>query len=902
MGENVMARTPIWRRYLRFFGPNVGADVRDELRFHIEAKTSELIDQGRSPEEARCEAMRQFGDVTEVSALCRRIGEEQARKIRTADRLADWWYDICHAARSLRREPRFALLAVITLAAGIAGATSLFSVVDAWIIRAVRFPEPRQLIFARSLDTRRGQELNVSFADYQDLRQRSRQFQSLAAWSSTSYALSLADGAERVAGAKVSPNFFSTLSVEPVLGRGFFDYEGEHGRNRVAIVSHGFWKTRLNADPAALGSNLNLDGEPYTVVGVLPERFHLTLAGRANIWTPLAPAPEDRSRRQARFLRLIGRMKPDVAVAQARQELNSIADQLAAAYPDSNLDVGTFCISLSDEIGRHTGEQVVLIVFAVTLGLLLMACSNVANLLLVRSLGRKRQAAIQLSLGASRGRLVRQALVETLSLFFLAAIAGALGGQWFTGLLTQLIPYENRGYLPDYGEASLNWTVLAFVLAVTLLTGLIFGLAPAFENARTNVIAVLKESGSAVSQSPKTKRLRKAFVTAQIVLATILLSTTAILVQGFRSTWSAPMGFESSGVLTFMLALDERQYPDATRRRIFFDSVTEAIRVPQQGAKSAIAQYVPFGGQAGGTSFRLQDQPSTDPRRLPSAGFNAVSPEFFATLRTPVLTGRAFEARDSQGERLVAIVNDAFVSKYLPGKNPIGQSAWLSRMKDRSAEIVGVVAEIREDTDPHRGYPQIYVPFAQEPSADAYLILRPQSIAGAPAKPLELLPEIRRRIAALDPRQPVFDAKTLDERLNEAFAPFRIISGMLVWFGILALTLAAVGVYGVVAFSVSQRTREIGIRAALGAGRATLLRLFLQQGLSILAAGLLPGLLGSLAAGLGLRSMFTDIVSSNLAPPLLFAGAIVGSTVLMATLVPARKAASIDPLLAIRYE
>ena len=472
----------------------------------------------------------------------------------------------------------------------------------------------------------------------------------------------------------------------------------------------------------------------------------------------------------------------------------------------------------------------------------------------------------------------------------------------FTALVTHLIPYENRGYLPDYGEASLNWTVLAFVLAVTLLTGLVFGLAPAFENARANVVAVLRESGSAVSQSRNARRLRLVFVTAQIVLATILLSSTAMLIRGFRATWSAPMGFDSSNVLTFNLALNEREYPGATRRLMFFDSIAEAIRMPQQPTKGAIARYVPFGGQTGGTSFRVQDQPPGDPRRLPSAGFNAVSPEFFGMLRTPVLAGRVFEARDSQDGRLVAVVNEAFVSQYLREKNPIGVPVWLSRMKDRSAEIVGVVAEIREDSDQHTGYPQIYVPFAQEPSAEAYLIVRLQSLAGAPANPIELLPEIRRRIAAIDPRQPLFDAKMLDDRLNEGFAPFRIVSGMLVWFGFLALTLAAIGVYGVVAFSVSQRTREVGIRAALGAGRTRLLRLFLRQGLSILAAGLMPGLLGSFAAGLGLRRLLGETVSSNLAPPLLFTAAIVGSIVLVATLVPARKAASIDPLAAIRYE
>jgi putative ABC transport system permease protein len=385
------------------------------------------------------------------------------------------------------------------------------------------------------------------------------------------------------------------------------------------------------------------------------------------------------------------------------------------------------------------------------------------------------------------------------------------------------------------------------------------------------------------------------------MLATILLSSTVILVRSFHAIWSAPMGFDSSGVLTFVLALDERQYSSAAGQRVFFESVAEAIALPQQPLKPAIARFVPFGGNSGRTTFRLQDQQLTDPRRLPSAGFNAVSPGFFSVLRTPVLAGRAFEPRDAQNGPRVAIVNDAFVSQYFREKNPMGQAVWLSR-QDASAEIVGVVAEIRNNSDPHTGYPQIYVPFAQEPSAAAYLLLRPQSSAGAPAKPIDLLPEIRRSIAAIDPRQPVFDAKTLAGRLNEDFAPFRITSAALVWFGLLALSLAAVGVYGVVAFSVSQRTREAGIRAALGAGKARLLRMFLRQGLVILAAGLLPGLAASFAAGLMLRSLFAETVSPGLIPPLLFTAAVLCAAVLVATLLPARRAASVDPISAIRYE
>jgi predicted permease len=889
MGEELMPGTPRWRRYLRLFGPDVGADVSDEMRFHIELKIAELMDSGLARAEAEREAARHFGDVAEVSALCRQIGEEGLRTRSRTNRLEECWQDMRQAGRSLRRAPWFALTAMLTLAAGIGGATSFFSVVESWVIRAVRFPDPAQLVYARSRNTQRGNLIASSYLDYLDLRAQSRQFQALAAWSADSFTWTTREAAERVGGARVSPNFFETLRVQPAHGRLLTEEDGQPGRNRVAIVSHGFWKARLNGDTAAIGSKLNLDGAEYAVVGVLPERFHFVLAGRGNIWVPLDSGSEEAARRQTRHLQMIGRMKPGVTVEQARLELSRIASELAVSYPETNRTIGTYCIALSKEIGRHTGDQAILVIFGVTLGLLLIACSNVANLLLVRALGRQRQAAIQLSLGASRGRLVRQALAETLTLFLAAAAVGAAVADWFTRFVTSLIPLQNRGYLPDYGQASLNGKALVFAAAITLVTGVAFGLSPALENARANLVSVLKESGSAVSLGRRAKLLRWVLATAQIVLGTVLVASTAYLVAAFRASWSSPVGFESSDVLTFMLSLDAHKYPSALSRRVFFESAAEALAAPR---KPAIARFVPFGPN-GATSFRPPREIDGGQKRVPVAEFNAVSPEFFAAMRIPIIAGRGFGARDAQTARPVAIVNDALAAQYLDGANPIGQALKLSSMQNREVEIVGVVREIRNSADPRRGDPQVWVPFAQAPSEDAYLILRAPSAA---------LPEIRARIAALDPEQPVYDAKTLDERMHEELAPYQIISGLLVWFSLLALVLASIGVYGVVAFSVSQRTREIGIRAALGAGRPALLGLLARQGLWILGAGLLIGLPASLAATIGLRSLFTDAPASDVTRPLVLTAGVIAASVLVATLLPARKAAAVDPVSAIRYE
>jgi putative ABC transport system permease protein len=899
--KGLIMSTPKWRRYLRFFGPDLDADINDELAFHIETKERELIAQGCTPDEARRRAVRHFGNIQEFSAMCRAIDQETTRKRNALDRLADFGRDLRTVARGLRRAPTFSLVAVLTLSAGIGGATALFSMIDSWIIRAVRFPEPDQLAYVRSLNTRQGRETSISPPDFRDLRERTASLlrTPLAAWSWDTFTLSIDAQPERIPAIKVSDTFFATTGVQPVLGRAFNAQEFEFGRHQVAVVSHGFWKARFNGDPGALGSKLELDGEPYTIVGVLPEDFHFTVTGRTNLWVPLALPPEETTKRQSRSFHALARMKPGVTIPQLRDALNAAAADLAKKYPDTNQQIGASCMSLAEEVARHTGAHILWVVFAVALGLLLIACSNVANLLLVRAQARQREASIQVSLGAGRGTLVRRALLETIMLFLAAGALGAAEGYWMINFVVSQIDFENRGYLPGYGNADMNLTVLMFALGISLFTGLLFGLAPAFESMRANVMTVLKESGSSVSQSTKAKRTRFILVASQIALAAILVSSTMILVRDFSKFWTTPPGFEPHGVLTFKITLNEKQYPDANRRRTFFEAASQAIAQPLQPDEPSVSRFIPFGEESGATSIRVVGAPPPDPtdlKRAPSsASFNAVSPSYFATLRIPLLGGRVFTKSDSaESTTLVAIVSDSFVTRYLRNvPNPIGQRIAISRLQNREAEIVGIVKETREDGFSRKGNAQIYVPFAQAPTGDASFSVRADPSA---------ISEFRRRIAAIDPMQPIYKVNLMEHSMSRQIAPYRLVSGMLGWFGGLALLLAAVGVYGVVAYSATQRTREIGIRAALGAGRQTLLRMFVRQGLIMLQAGMIPGILGGIAASVALRSVFEDMTAASAILPLTITAGLLGLSVILATIAPAWRAASTDPLLALRYD
>jgi predicted permease len=751
----------------------------------------------------------------------------------------------------------------------------MFSFLNAWVIHPMPFERAEELVNLRTLRPD-GSARGVSAGDFADIEAAG--LAEFAAFTQATYSVKGDGEAERLRGARVSTNFLDLLGVKPRLGRTFLLGEGVLGEHRVTLVSNTFAK-RHNAAPGVV---VKLDGEQYTVTGVLPESFQFTTLGDVDVLTPLAMRDQERRNRTNRYLSVIGRLRGGATVERLSASLREVSKRLEAENPDSNRAMVVIAEPYRDEVGRHTGEPILLTMFAVTLGLLLIACSNVANLLLVRAFDRQRMTAIQLSLGATPGRIARHVLIETAIVFVTAGALSVLAAAWLSELITQLIPEESHQYLPNRGRAAIDSAVMAFSLGLSAMTALLFGLAPSFEAARVNVSGVLKEAGSALSHARRRGRMQNGLVVAQVLLASALLIATGLLVQSFRSIWHVPPGFDPNGLTTFTVNLDERTYPDEASRRSYFRKLEDAIGAPFAGAR-----YLPFGYDSGGASYSVEGRERRDAR------FNAVFASYFQNMRLPLLRGRDLTAGDREDTKLVAVINEGLARRAYGGVDVIGREIRIRRAGvEVAAEIVGVSANALNNFGDDFSYPTIYVPFAQSPQDIGVFAVRGNAVPVA---------EIRRRIAAIDPAQPVWRVRTMDEWMRIQSAPYDISSQMLAGFGLLALAIAATGLYSVIAFSAIRRTREFGIRSALGATRQDILRHVAAGALRLACFGLIPGV----AAAMGIGKLLGSVIP-NFGSPDLRVYPVTVSVLLLAmapaALVPAWRAARVDPLRALRSE
>jgi predicted permease len=854
-----------WRRKSR------EDDLDRELRAHFDLEAEERGD----PHAAR----RAFGNLTAV--------KETIHEMSNWNVVEQLSQDLRYGVRLLRRSPAFSLVAVLTLALGIGANTAIFTVVNAVLLRPLPFAQPGQLV--RIWESKGDWNRNVVDPfNFLTWRERTRSFQQMAAidgWTSN-----ITGGGEPLAvhGMRVSPEFFSILRVSPFMGRGFIPEEGIPGRDKSVILSYAFWQSHYGSDRNILGRKITMNGEPSTVVGILAPEFHFP-GWKADLFVPLA-LDRAEARKGGRWLSTIARLKPGVSLAQAQQDVAAVARQLSAERPDMDKDWSAAVVPFLEDLTENIRLPLLVLLAAVGL-VLLIACANVANLLLMRATGRLREIALRAALGAGRRRILQQLLSESL-LLALAGCAGGLAvGYWSLHGLLGVIPESVA--LPRLESIHLDAGVFLFALGISLVTAVLFGLTPAIQTSRPQLQSALQQ-GSQRTGVGGNRVFRRAFVVAEIALALLLLVGAGLLMRSFARLTSVNPGFATEHLLTMEMFTAPAKYEDQQKRSQYVERVLDEVRrVPGVEAAGSI-HFLPLTGLVSGSCFGTAPGPEPD-TSSPSADFLVISPGYFQAMGTPMLSGRDFEAGDHFGTPSVLVVNHAFAERFLAGQNPVGKKLNVCWTVPNPVEIVGVVADARQTELREAPHPTIFLANPQAPMYFARLVVRTRN------DPRQLARAVQAAIHRVDPDQAVSNVQTMDDIFSDSVARPRFQLVLLVVFAGIAALLATIGVYGVVSYSVTQRTQEIGIRVALGARSGDVLRLVLREGLLLGGLGVAAGLAAAVVSTRVLRSLLfevtpTDPVTLGAAAGLLLAVAFA------AALLPARRATRVDPVVALHYE
>ncbi len=818
--------------------------------------------------------------------------------------MRDLVQELRFALRMLGRHPGFTAVALLTLALGIAANTAIFSVVDAVLFEPLPYREPDRLVlaWAQSPEQERG---TVTPADFLDWRAQGEVFEGLAAFSHVSFNL-VGDGEpERLRGASVSTNFFQVLGVRPALGPGF-EARTDSGAWQRVVLSHGLWRRRFGGDPAIIGRTVRLNDVAYEVVGVMPEPFdwpaitpfRASTTEAPQLWVPAVYrdvpqlgvyAQEDRSTfRYGRYLRVVGRLKPGVMLAGASRAMEAVAERLAREYPETNENSSVQLVPLREQLVGNV--RPVLWVMLAAVGLVLaIGCANVANLFLARASARRQELTVRVALGASRGRLVRQLLLESVLLALGAGVLGLLLALWSLDALSGLVPEE----LPRLGEVRMDGRVLAFTLLVSLGTGVLFGLVPALQASSPDLNGVLRQGGGGRLAGGR-NRSRSALVVGEVALAVVLLISAGLLLRSLWRLQDVEPGFRSEGVLTWSVSLPTSRYPDPARQAALFQQLLERVEA-LPGVKSAGAvSDLPQGGNDIAFSLDVEGAPPPAAGEQRAVGFQPVTPGYFRTLGIALRAGRDVTPADREGAQPVALVNETTARRYWPGEDAVGKRIRLGGEEDWRT-VIGVVADIRHGGPMQAPRAEAYVPVLQR----TFFFL--QFAARTDGEPLALVPGVREAVASLDSELPISQVRTLEDLTSTAMARPRFLSTLVALFAGLALLLAGVGLSGVIAYMARQRTQEIGIRMALGARPGDVLRLVLGSGVRLAALGVGLGLAVAWAAT---RVMASQLHGVSATDPLTFGSlaALVFGVALLATWLPARRATRVDPLVAMRSE
>ncbi|HEV2114699.1 MAG TPA: ABC transporter permease [Terriglobales bacterium] len=804
--------------------------------------------------------------------------------------------DIRYGLRMLRKSPGFTAVAMVTLALGIGANTAIFSVVKCVLLKPLPFSNPDRLVnLWESNPHNPGDEIMpVPPADFRDWQDRTHSFAEIGASYDVQKSLTGAGAPEALVGYAFSSNVFHVLGVTPLLGRTFTTEEDRPGAERVVVLAYSLWQRKFGGDPAIAGKRVLLDGESYAVLGVMRPGFDYP--GNVEFWVPIALQPEGMADRKLPFLRLVARLKPGVTVQRADADLKNVASQLQREYPQTN---STRSAKVDAIRKLYVGDiQPALLALLGAVGfVLLIACANLASLLLARGASRRKEFAVRSALGASRSRLGRQVLSESLLLSLGGGLLGLLLAAGSRGTLLQLFPNDIANLnIPRLESIPLDGGVIGFAILLSLFTGALFGVLPALHTSAGNVYETLKEGGRSGATGGR-ERTRSVLVIAEMALSLVLLAGAGLMMKTFLRLGAASLGFNPDHVLTAQVLLPDSKYPKLEDHARFLNETLQRIEA-LPGVKSAGAVgFLPLSGFWGDTNFTVQGEPAPPQGGTPSADFNVVSPSYFRTMQVPLLAGRGLQASDTGNAPPVAVINQTMARRFWPNQNPVGQhiNPDPARFQKRSWEIVGVVGDIKHFGVAEPTHPTIYRPFAQENFPLLAFTIRTQ------VPPMSLAEQVRQAIWSVDRDQPISKIITMDEAAAESVTLRRISMILLASFAALAVFLAVIGLYGVMAYLVAQRTHEIGVRMALGARPRNISQLVLRQGLRLAAIGIVLGI----AAGLGLTRVLGSLlfgVRPQDPPTFVAVAALLAGVALVASYVPARRAMKVDPMVALRYE
>ncbi len=797
------------------------------------------------------------------------------------------WQDLCYGARQLARSPEFTLAAVLTLALGIGANTAIFSVVNGVLLRPLAYDDPERIIVVWGKHPQIGREA-ASLPDFTDWRAQNSSFESMTGAGRSFLTLTGAEEPERLMATLVTGDFFDVLRVRPILGRGFLPEEDRPGAGRVGLISHGLWQRRFGSDPNIVGRTLTLNGELYTVVGVAPP--HLNLLSSTDLWTPLARDPAQAGRRND-FLFVAGRLKPGVTLEQARADMKALTARLEREYPQTNTGWSADLVPLHEQIVGGVRTSLLVLLGAVGF-VLLIACANVANLMLARAGARGREIAIRTALGAGRLRLVRQLFTESLLLAVLGGGAGVLLAVWGVAALASAgVPG-----IPRLGEVRVDAAVLGFAALLSVLTGILFGLVPALQAARPDVNESLKEGGRGGAGSLGRHRLRSALVVAEVALSLVLLIGAGLMIRSIHRLANLQTNFHRESLLTVQITLPQARYPATTERGLFYQQLLERARALPGVTAATTMTPLPLTGGGNFWSFSIIGRPNPPPGEVQDASIVFAGERSVETLQIPLLQGRLYTDAEARNAEPVVLINQSLAKRYFPEGDALGQRITFGDPQAPGTQwltIVGVLADIRQEPEKREVYPEVYT---LQPRPTMALVLRttmddPQSLA----------PSICGAVRELDRDLPVSNVRTMDEVLAGMLAPRRYSMLLLSLFAVVALALAAVGIYGVMSYAVTQRRHEIGIRLALGAQRSDILRLIVRHGMLLTGLGLAVGLTGAFWLARSLTGLLAEVEATD---PVTFFGValLLAAVALVACWIPARRAMRVDPIVALRYE